>query len=207
MVPFLPRDRRSLARALGLLSLVAAVPGAGFLLTRIPITDALVAWPAVLVLAAAVGAAAAWTDRVFLVWVAALALSLVSVAGLLSIGFVFAPAALSLLAAAAALQTAGLPAARRDAILADPPGMRTVVRRTVAGSVGVVAGVVVIYLNAVARELFVACAVETVACQVGNTHWDAVAATLAGFAVVVGSVWLVWTQFAVARVVDTARST
>lgn len=185
----------AVGRALSVLAVVVLVVAAGYLLFPAPLADAFfAAWMAGGVAVSVVGAVAAWTGRTPLVWVTALLLVGLSILGMWSVGFLVAPAALCLLGSAVLLRKTDRRERVRRAVLADPPSAREAVTKTLVGVASVVAGAGITYAASVARPLFDACARETLSCAVENTHWDAVAATVVGLAVLAVGCRLLWTQ-------------
>ena len=206
MSPLRPPSLRTGSRLLGALGALSASAAAVALLSPRPLADAFfAAWVLGSVGVALVGAVAAWTNRTPLVWVAALLLTGLSIAGMWSIGFLVAPAALCLLGAAVLSRLAGPRPGARTAIVTNPPTVPEAVVKTLAGTGGMVVGSVLVYVGAVARNLFGACARETLACAVAKTHWDAVAITVLGLSAVGLGGWLTWTQIHVARVLAAER--
>lgn len=192
---------RTGSRLLGVLAVLCAGVAAGLLLLPNPLVDALFAgWVLVSVGLALVGAIAAWTNRTPLAWVAALLLTGLSIAGMWSIGRFVVPAAVALLGAALFSQLAGPRTGVRESIVADPPTRQDLVRQAFISASAVIAGGGLVYGGAVRRELFGACARETVACAIDNTHWDAVGITALGLLAVGVGGWLLWKQLYVARV-------
>ena len=193
--------RGRVSRLLSALAVLAASVACGVLLFPDPLADAFFAgWVLVGVVLSLVGAVGAWTNRTPLVWVAALLLAVLVIMGLMSIGLFIAPAALLLLGSAIFSQLAGPRAGPREAIIADPPATPEIVGKSLAGIGSVLVGAVLVYLGAFARELFSACASETLACALDKTHWDAVAITTLGLLAVGFGGWLIWKQIYVTRV-------
>jgi hypothetical protein len=191
----------TISRSLGAFAILWAVVAAGVLLFPAPLADAFFAgWVVFSVAVAVVGGAAAWTGQRPLLWIAALALVGLSIAGMWSIGLFIAPAALSLLGAAIAAQTTGRREDRYNAILADPPNRQDVTRKVLLGASAVLVGGALVYDGAIRRELFDACARETVACALAAVYWDAAAITALGLLAVGLGGWLLWSQLYVARV-------
>lgn len=191
----------TISRSLGVLALLCAVVAAGVLLFPDPLADAFFAgWVLLSVATAVVGCAAAWTGQRPLIWVAALVLVGLSIVGLWSIGLFVAPAALSLLGAAIAAQVTGRSEDRHNAILADPPSRQDVARKALLSASALLVGGALVYDGAVRRELFDACARETVACAVAAVHWDAAVVTVVGLIALALGGWLLWTQLYVARI-------
>lgn len=198
---------KAVSRLLGALAVLFAAAAAAFLLYPNPLADAFFAgWVALAVALALVGGVGAWTNRTPLVWVAGLLLTGLSIVGMWSIGFLVAPAALCTLGAAVASRAMGPREGVREEVLANPPTVREAVARTLAGVVAVVVGSLLVYLGAVARDLFGACASETLACALDKTRWDAVAVTALGLTAVGLGGWLVWKQISVARLLASERA-
>ncbi|SHH45441.1 hypothetical protein [Halobaculum gomorrense] len=134
------------------------------------------AWGADGGLAGVVGGVAAWTGRRGTLWLAALFLSALVVAGAMSIGLLFAPAAVCLLCAAVLSGWAG-------PLVADsstPPTLRSTAWHALVGALAVGLGAWLVEVAVFDRDLFGSCASETPACVAATTNWPAVAATLAG---------------------------
>lgn len=195
------------SRLFGALAVLFAGVAAGILLAPNPLADAFFAgWMLVAVGLSLVGGIGAWTNRTALVWVAALPLTGLAIAGMMSIGFLIAPAALCLLASAVFSQSAGPRAGVREVITADPPSGSEIARKSLLGIGSMVVGIGLVYVGAFARELFGACASETLACALDKTHWGAVGITLLGLIAIGSGGWLVWKQVYVARVLASKRS-
>lgn len=207
MVPaFRVPPARTASRLLAALAVAVAGVAAAVLLRPDPLADVFFAgWVLVAVALALVGAIAAWTNRTPLVWAAALLLTGLSIVGMWSIGAFVAPAALCLLGSALLSQVAGPRSGVREAIAADPPTVPEAVLKTLAATGCLLAGAGLVYLGAVAGELFGACARETLACALDNTHWDAVGTTLVGLVALGFGGWLLWKQVYVARVLASAH--
>lgn len=196
----------AISRLLGALAVLSAVAAASHLLSPAPLADAFFAgWVVVAVGLAAVGGFAAWTNRTPLAWAAALLLAGLSIAGMWSLGLFVAPAAVFLLGAALLSQLAGPRSGSRERIVADPPATRDAVLRTLAGASALVVGGWLVYANALARDLFGACARETLDCVVESTRWDAAGLTVFGLVAIGLGGWLLWTQVYVARVLAAER--
>jgi hypothetical protein len=199
--PFQHLSVRKGSRLLGVLAILAASFAASYLLLPNPLADVFFAgWVLGSVALALVGGIAAWTNRTPLVWVAALLLTALSFVALTSIGLYIAPAGLLLLGSALLSQLAGPREEVRDAIAADPPTVQEAVLKTLAGTVSVAVGAGLVYVGAFTRELFGACATESLACALEKTHWDAVGMTVVGLVGVGLGGWLIWKQVYVARV-------
>lgn len=195
MVPTPRLSWRSGSRVLGVLAVIAVGMASGVLLLPDPLADVFFAgWVVGSVGLALVGAAGAWTNRAPLVWVAALLLVGLSIVGMWSIGPFIAPAALCLLGAAILSQLAGPRPGAREAIAADPPTGDESVLKTLAGTGALVIGASLVYIGAIARELFGACATETLTCALTSTHWDAVELTVLGLGAISLGGWLLWRQ-------------
>jgi len=112
-------------------------------------------------------------------WIGAVGLALVAVLGAMSIAPFLGPGAVMLLGAALATQ---LPrrARVRAAIRDDPPGASGLLYRAGVSIAAVALGAASIYVGAVLRGLFGACAVESLACVVRQTDWPAIVLTVTG---------------------------
>lgn len=195
------------SRLLSVLAILFASVAGGYLLLPDPLADAFFAgWVLVAVGLSLVGGIGAWTNRTVLVWVAALLLAGLTITGMMSIGLFIAPAALCSLGSAIFSQLAGPRAGVRESITADPPTASEVARRSLLGTGSVVVGAGLMYLGAFTRELFGACASETLACALDKTHWGAVAITLLGLIAVGSGGWLVWKQVYITRVLASKQS-
>lgn len=202
MVPSLQTGRASAGSRLSaaLAVLVAAVAAVALLLP-IPLADAFFAgWVLFGVALAVAGAVGAWTNRTALVWTAALLTTGLAVVGMWSIGLFVAPVALLLLASALLSQAAGPRRAVVEAITADPPAGRELALKAAAGVGAALVGGWLVNAGALGRELFGACARETLACALARTHWDAVAVTAIGLLLIGAGGWLLWRQLYTARV-------
>lgn len=189
------------SRVLSGFAVVAASVAAGALLLPEPLADVFFAgWVVGSVGLTLLGALGAWTNRSPLVWVAALLLTGLSIVGMWSIGLFIAPAALCLLGAAVLSQWAGPRPGVREAIVAEPPTVRETVLKALAGTGAVAAGTGLVYVGAIARDLFGACASETLACALASTHWDAVGLTILGLLTAGFGGWLLWRQVYIGRV-------
>lgn len=178
-----------------------------YLLLPTPLADVFFSGIVLLsVIFALFGGVGAWTNRPSLVWVAALLLTGLTIIGIMSIGFVLAPAAIFLLGAALSAQRAGPREGVREAIRANPPTVPEAVSKTLAGTVSVAVGVGLVYVGAFSQELFTACASETLTCSLTNTHWDAVGLTLLGLLAVSLGAWLVWKQIYISRVLSSTQT-
>lgn len=192
---------RRVSRLLSVLAILSASVAATYLLLPNPLADAFfAAWVLVSVILALIGGSAAWTHRTPLVWAAALLLTGLSVVGMWSIGPFIAPAALFLLGSAVLLQWAGPRKEIQEAIIADPPPVQDAALKAVVGIGSVVVGSWLVYAGAFARELFEACARETLACAIGKTHWDALGIAVLGLIAVGLGGGLLWKQVYIARV-------
>lgn len=198
---FQPSSVRTVSRLLSVLAVLSASVAGSYLLFPNPLADVFFAgWVLVGVILSLVGGIGAWTNRTPLVWVAALLLTGLAIVGMWSIGLFIAPAAVLLLGAALFSQLAGPREDVLEAITTNPPTASEVVLKTLAGTGSVVVGTGLVYVGAFAQELFVACARETLACAIGNIHWDAVGITVFGLLAVGFGGWMVWKQVFVARV-------
>lgn len=192
---------RRASRLLSVLAVVSTSVAASYLLFPRPLADVFFAgWVLFSTLLSLVGAIGAWTNRLSLVWVAALLLAGLSIVGMWSIGLFIAPAALLLLGAALLLQVAGPRTDVRDAIRSNPPTVPDAVLKTLAGSVSVAVGAGLVYVGAFSQELFGACATETVDCAIEKAHWNAIGLTVIGLIAVGFGGWLIWKQVYIARV-------
>lgn len=198
---------RTVSRLLSALAILFASVAVTYLLFPDPLADVFFTGIVMLsVIFALVGGIGAWTNRTPLVWVAALLLTGLSVVGMMSIGFVIAPAALSLLGAAVFSQLAGPRTDVREAIVANPPTGREIARKTLVGIGSVVVGFGLVYVGAFARGLFGACARETLACVVETTNWGAVGLTVLGLGAVGYGGWLLWKQAYITRVLASTQT-
>jgi hypothetical protein len=182
------------------LAVAAAVLAAGMLLFPRPLADAFFAgWVLVAVGLTVLGAAAAWTDRTPLAWIAALLLAALSIVGMWSIGFLIAPSALLVLLAAGLAQWA-VPREPTDTRTDDPPTGFEAALKAMAGVVLAVLGAGLFYEGFFVRELFTrGCASETLDCALAVTRWDAVGLAILGLAALAAGAWLLWTQVTVGR--------
>lgn len=207
VLAFQPSSAKAGSRLLGTLAVVVAIVAAGALLFPAPLADVFfTGWVLFSVLLALAGFGAAWMNRTPLVWVAALLMAGLSIIGMWSIGFFIAPAALFLLGAAILSQLAGPRQDVQDAIKADPPTVQEAVLKTLAGTGAIALGGWLVYMGAIAQQLFGACATETLDCAVANTHWDAVGLTMLGILVVGLGGWLIWKQVYSARMLAATDS-
>lgn len=198
---------RSASRLLSAAAVVAALLASAVLLAPTPLADVFFAGIVLLSpLFAVVGAVGAWTNRAALVWVAALLSVGLTLVGAMSVGLLFAPAALLLLGSAVAAQAAGPDSARRERLLADPPEPRERAQKALLGVASVVVGAAVVDAAALDRQLFGSCAQETLACALETTNWGLVALTLLGFGAVAVGGWLLWRQVYVTRLLAGARA-
>jgi hypothetical protein len=176
----------------GLAILSASVAGT-YLLLPDPLGDVFFAgWVLLSVILSIVGGIGAWTNRSPLIWVAAILLIGLTIIGILSIGRFIAPAAFFMFGSALFSQLAGPRTENMDAITTDPPTESEVVQKTLAGIGSVVVGAGLVYVGAFARELFGACASETVACAVEKTQWGAVGISVLGLIAISLGGWLFW---------------
>lgn len=196
MVPAPDSSAERLARALSGLAVLSALAAAGWLLWPRPLADAFfAAWVVFAVALTAVGTAATWFRRRAVVWLTALLLVGLSIVGMWSIGFVIAPAALTLLATALVLQVAGVGGTPPPT---DPPSGREAIGRTLGGVAAIAVGAALAYEGAVVRALFSrACGSETLACALAVTNWDGVGLTVLGLVGIGVGGWLVWRQLAI----------
>lgn len=200
MVP-LPPSAETGRRLLASLAVLSAVVAALALLFVNPLADVFVAaWVAGSVLLALVGGVAAWANRTPLAGAAALLLTGLSLAGMMSVGLFVAPSAAFLLGAALLSWRAGPREGVTEAIAANPPTVRETVLRALLGVGSIALGAGLVFVTAFGEGLFEACASETLACTVENTHWLAVGGTVLGLVAVGVGGWLVWKQLYVARV-------
>lgn len=201
-------DALTVSRLLAGVSAVLAGLAAVVLLFPQPLADAFfAAWVLFAVILAVFGAIGAWTRRSALVWVAALLLSGLTVAGMWSIGGFVAPAALGLLGAAVASLWTGPRPGAHEAIVKDPPSVLEAVIKTLAGTVLVVAGAALAYEGTVVRELFTrGCSSETLACALAVMQWDGIGLSILGLAAIGSGGWLVWRQVAVGRVLTSSNA-
>lgn len=195
------------SRLLSVLAILSASGAVTYLLLPNPLADVFFAGIVLLsVLFALLGGIGAWTNRTPLVWAAALLLTGLSIVGLMSIGFLIAPAACFLLGAAVFSQLAGPRTDVREAIISNPPTEQDLVRKKLIGAGAVVVGVGLVYVGAFAQELFRACARETVACALDTTNWGAVGVTLLGLGAVSYGGWLLWKQAYITRVLASTQT-
>lgn len=198
---------RTVSRLLSVLTILSASIAVLYLLLPNPLADVFFAGIVMLsVLFALVGGIGAWTNRTPLVWVAALLLTGLSIVGMMSIGFVIAPAALFLLGAAVFSQMAGPRADVREAIIANPPTERSIKHKKLVGIASVAVGSGLVYVGAFAQELFGSCARETVGCALNTTNWGAVGLTILGLSVVSYGGWLLWKQAYITRVLASTQT-
>lgn len=189
------------SRLLSLLAILSASVAATVLLFPDPLADVFFAgWVLFSVGLTIVGGFAAWTSRTPLIWVTSILLLIVSILGMMSIGFLIAPAALFLLGAALFSQVAGPREGVQEAIIADPPTTTQMVLKTLGGVVSVALGAGLVYSGAFVQTLFGACIQETLACALSKTHWDTVGLTVAGLVIISLGGWLIWKQLYIARV-------
>lgn len=202
MAPALqPSTARTGSRLLSAFAILAASAAAIYLLFPTPLADAFFAgWVLISVILPLIGGLGVWTNRTILVWIAALLMTGLSIIGMWSIGFFIAPAALLLLGAALLSQVAGPRQDVHEAILADAPSAHEVAGKAVAGIGSMAVGGWLVYIGSITRDLFGACAQETLACALSKTHWDAVAVTTLGLLALSFGGWVLWKQVYTARV-------
>ena len=208
MVPALQvPTNQSVSRLLSVLAILSASVAVAYLLFPNPLTDVFFAGIVLLgVIFALVGGIGAWTNRTPLIWVAPLLLTVLSILGMWSIGIFLIPATLLLFGAAISSQMAGPRTDVRDAIVANPPTERELVRKKQVGTGSVVVGVGLVYVGAFAQELFGACASETLACALNMTNWDAVGLTVLGLTAISLGGWLLWKQAYIIRVLASTQT-
>ncbi|MFC4440308.1 MULTISPECIES: hypothetical protein [Natrialbaceae] len=198
---------RTVSRLLSVLAILFASVAVTYLLLPNPLGDVFFAGTVMLsVIFALVGGVGAWTNRPPLVWVAALLLTGLSIVGMLSVGRFIAPAALLLLGAAVFSQIAGPRTDVRETIIANPPTEREVMRKKQVGTGSVVVGVGLVYVGAFRRELFGACASETLACALDKMNWGAVGLTIFGLVAIGLGGWLLWKQAYITRVLASTQT-
>lgn len=197
---FDPSAAETWSRLLSALAVLTTAAAAGYLLLPLPLADAFfAAWVLVGVGLALLGAVGAWTDRPPLVWMAALAMTALSVVGMWSIGRFVAPAAVLLLGAALLSRRAEPSPDERDAA-ADPSATtERSAPKALSGAAAAIVGTALVYAGAFAGELFGSCARETVRCALARTHWAAVGVTVIGLIAVGLGGWTVWRQVDAAR--------
>ncbi|MBP1987346.1 hypothetical protein [Halolamina salifodinae] len=180
-------DAGTLSRGLAGGAVLAALLASAVLLFPQPPADVFFTGIVLLCpLFAVVGAAGAWTGHTALVWVAALLSVGLTLAGAMSVGLLFAPAALLLLGSAVAAQAAGPDTAAQESLLADPPEARERAQKALLGVAGIVVGAAAVDAAALDRDLFGSCAQETLGCVLQTTNWGLVGLTLLGFGAVAG---------------------
>jgi uncharacterized membrane-anchored protein YitT (DUF2179 family) len=208
MVPALKTPTsQTVSRLLSVLAILSASVAVTYLLFPNPLADVFFAGIVLLsVIFALVGGIGAWTNRTPLVWVAALLLTGLSILGMMSIGMFLVPATLLLLGAAIFSQMAGPRTDVRDAIIANPPTERELVRKKQVGTGSVVVGGGLVYVGAFAQELFGACASETLACALNKTNWGAVGLTVLGLIAISLGGGLLWKQAYITRVLASAQT-
>lgn len=195
------------SRLLGVLAVLSTAIAAGYLLAPDPLADVFFAgWVLFSVVLALVGAVGAWTNRRPLLWVAALALTGLSIMSITSLGLFIAPAALLLLVSASLLQVAGPRPEAHEAIADDPPSVREALLKALAGTGSVAVGGVLVYLGAFARELFGACATESLACAIEKANWLGIGSTVVGLVAIGVGGWLLWRQVYVAGVLASKQT-
>lgn len=198
---------QTVSRLLSVLAILSASVSVTYLLLPNPLADVFFAGIVMLsVILALVGGIGAWTNRTPLVWVAALLLTGLTILGMMSIGFFLVPASLLLLGAAAFSQMAGPRIDVREAIIAEPPTERELVRKKQIGRGTVVVGVGLVYVGAFAQELFGACSNETLACALDKTNWGAVGLTVFGLVGISLGGWLLWKQAYITRVLASRQT-
>ncbi|WP_277554777.1 hypothetical protein [Halobaculum limi] len=181
------RRRRLPSRLLGVLGAVAGTAAAVAVLGPAPLADVFVTGLVGGVAAVAVvGGAAAWAGRRAVVWIAALSVAAFSAVGLMTVGFLFVPAALCLLAAATLSTWAGPLVAEAS----TPPTPRRTALYAAAGAVAVGVGAWLVDIAAFERDLFGSCASETATCVLATTNWPAVAVTVGGLLACASGAWL-----------------
>lgn len=192
---------RTASRLLSAVAILFASVAAGYLLLSGLLGDVFVAaWMLGSVGLSLVGGVAAWTNRTLLAWVAALLLTGISILGLMSIGLFIAPAAVCLLGAALLLQRAQPSEDSQKANDTELPTVRDAVSKTLAGTSSVAVGLWLVYVSALLRDLFGACARETLPCVIDKTHWGRVGISVLGAAMVGFGGWLLWKQVSVSGV-------
>jgi len=208
MVPALQTPtNQTVSRLLSVLAILSASVAVTYLLFSNPLADVFFAGIVLLsVIFALVGGIGAWTNRTPLVWVATLLLMVLSILGMMSIGIFFIPATLLLLGAAIFSQMAGPRTDVRDAIIANPPTERELMRKKQVGTGSVVVGVGLVYVGAFAQELFRACTSETLACALNKTNWGAVGLTVLGLIAISLGGGLLWKQVYITRVLASTQT-
>jgi len=192
---------RRVSRLLSGLAILSVIVAGTYLLLPDPLGDVFFAgWVVLGVILSIVGGIGAWTNRSPLVWVAAISLIGLTIMGIWSIGGFIAPAGFFMLGSALCSQLAGPRTEHLEEIRTDPPTESEVLQKTLAGIGSVVVGVGLVYVGAFARELFGACASETVACAIEKTHWGAVGISVVGLIAISLGGWLFW------RLVYTTRA-
>jgi MFS family permease len=195
------------SRLLSVLAIISASVAVTFLLFPNPLADVFFAGIILLsVIFALIGGIGAWTNRTPLVWVAALLLTGLSILGMMSIGFLLAPAALLLLGAAIFSQMAGLRTDVRKAITTDPPMRQEILQKMLLGIGSVAGGLGLVYVSAFKQELFGSCANETVVCALETTNWSAVGLTVLGLVGISVGGWLIWKQIYITRVLASTQT-
>jgi len=184
---------RRVSRLLSGLAILSVIVAGTYLLLPDPLGDVFFAgWVVLGVILSIVGGIGAWTNRSPLVWVAAISLIGLTIMGIWSIGGFIAPAGFFMLGSALCSQLAGPRTEHLEEIRTDPPTESEVLQKTLAGIGSVVVGVGLVYVGAFARELFGACASETVACAIEKTHWGAVGISVVGLIAISLGGWLFW---------------
>lgn len=177
-----------------------------YLLLPNPLADVFFAGIMMLsVIFALVGGVGTWTNRTSLVRVAALLLTGLSILGMMSVGFAFAPAALLLVGSALFSQVAGPRETSVARMTADSPSEREVVVKKLVGLGSGVLGTGLVYIDVFAQELFEACASETLACTLEKTNRGAVGVTILGSTMISFGGWLVWKQVYISRLLTYLR--
>lgn len=206
-MPSTDTDAGTLSRGLAGGAVVVSLLAAAVLLSPAPLADVFFAGIVLLSpLLAAVGAAGAWTGHTAVVWVAALLSVGLTLVGAMSVGLLFAPAALLLVGSAVAALGAGPDTEAREKLVANPPATRERVQKALFGAAAIVVGAAVVDVAALDRHLFGSCAQETLGCVVETTNWGLVGLTLLGFGAVAVGGWLLWRQVYVTRVLAGARA-
>lgn len=197
----------TVSRFLSVLAILSASGAVTVLLLPNPLADVFFAGIVMLsVLFAVIGGIGAWTNRTPLVWVAAFLSTGLSLLGMMSIGVFLVPATLFLFGAAVFSHLAGPRTDVREAIVANPPPEREIVRKKLVGIASAVVGGGLVYGGAFAQDLFGACARETVACALETTNWGAAGLTVLGSTAVSFGGWLLWKQAYLRRVLASTET-